>query len=114
MEAGDGHAGDSPQTHQLHDVQGTLGRAHASGLRGSHNLTTMFGASPLRMLGLVTRRPLLGSCPALRLHFWLFVQAERDDVVKWLIWAQADPQKRSGNEAKLPQDSGRMGVGRRQ
>ena len=115
VEAGDGHAGDSPQTHQLHDAQGTLDRAHASGLRGSHNLTTTFGASPLRMLGLSLFMccPLLGSCPALILRFWLlFAQAERDGVAKWLIWAQADPQKRSGNAAKLPQDSGRMGVGR--
>ena len=34
-------------------------------------------------------------------------------MVKWIVWAQADPQKRPGNAAKLPQDSGRMGVGRR-
>ena len=105
LEVCGGHVGNSPQTRQLHDVQGALGRAHASGLRGSRISKTMFGASPPRMLSLFVGRPRPCSCPALNLRSGLFAQAESDDVVKWLIWAQADPQKRPGN-AKLPQDSG--------
>ena len=34
------------------------------------------------------------------------LQAEREDVVKWLVWSRADPAKRSGNLLKMAQDPG--------
>ena len=35
-------------------------------------------------------------------------QAERDDVVKWLVWRRADPEIRSGRLMKRAQDPGQV------
>ena len=80
-----------PQHPELHEGQHSLDGAHASGVGGALNRPCL-----IEMV-----HALVGLASTLSV-----AQAERDDVVKWLVWRRADPEIRSGRLMKRAQDPG--------